>query len=91
MANNILTGDVPYADNEAIRQNNRKVLSIPDGSLSIDAKTAIESMLDINPDTRIELKDLNKLNFFSNQTSQSVKINQNSQIVPPVNLVAPPR
>ena len=90
----VFLGDVPYADDESIRFNRRRPISVP---ISPDCLTAINRMLDIHPESRIRLDQIMDLNFFTKSETFDISTNQ----IPSLNIpaqsltnlteVAPPR
>ena len=90
----IFLGDVPYADDESIRFNRRRPISVP---ISPDCLTAINRMLDIHPESRIRLDQIMDLNFFDKSetfdisTNQILPFNIPTQSLTNLTEVAPPR
>ena len=90
----IFKGDVPYADDESIRFNRRRPISVP---ISPDCLTAINRMLDIHPESRIRLDQIMDLNFFDKSetfdisTNQILPFNIPTQSLTNLTEVAPPR
>lgn len=69
----LLTGDVPYADDESIRLNRRRPISVP---ISPDCLTAINRMLDIHPESRIRLDQIMDLKFFDKSETFDISTNE---------------
>ena len=79
-------GDVPYVDEEAVKENSRRPIT----ACNIDTERAIRTMLDINPSRRVKLADLPNLPFFTAENRQIMPSISTLQKLPQnVSLVAP--
>ena len=80
-------GDVPYVDEEAVKENSRRPIT----ACNIDAERAIRTMLDINPSRRVKLADLPNLAFFTAAENRQImpSISTLQKLPQNVSLVAP--
>lgn len=66
----LLTGDVPYVDEQAVKENHRRPLT----PCHIDAERAIHSMMDVNVNRRTKLYDILNLAFFATTNDRLMPI-----------------